>query len=62
MGLGLTLCPNVVIADALDQGELVRMYCDALPDATSIIMIWHSQKWCSPVLKQFLDLAREMIR
>jgi len=26
---------------------------------TSVIMIWHAEKWCSPILKQFIDIVNE---
>jgi hypothetical protein len=28
---------------------------------TSVIMIWHAEKWCSPLLNRFRRLAKNMI-
>lgn len=59
-GFGITFCPVVSIDKALARGELSPIHCSGLDDATSVIMIRHSQKWCSPVLTAFLTLAESM--
>lgn len=32
------------------------------PMETSLLMIWHAEKWCSPLLKRFMTLCEEVIR
>ncbi len=61
MDIGITICPHISVQEDLVQKNLSTFECEAFDDTTSVIMIWHSQKWCSPILKQFLDLSKKII-
>ena len=61
MGIGITLCPEIFVRQDLRTKELGSFQWDTIDTETSIIMIWHSHKWCSPLLKQFLNLSEELI-
>lgn len=61
MGIGVTICPEISVREELAASELASLKWD-IPDAeTSVIMIWHAQKWCSPILEQFLYLSEKLI-
>jgi DNA-binding transcriptional LysR family regulator len=58
-GLGVTFCPTVAIKKELQEGIL-----QVLPwqkSATSVIMLRHIDKWCSPLLSRFMELAKSLI-
>jgi DNA-binding transcriptional LysR family regulator len=57
-GWGVAILPAVSI-----QGEpLLRILKWAGPRlATGILMVWHREKWISPLLASFMDLMREEI-
>lgn len=59
--LGLTICPEVAIQKELETQQLVSLNKAIFGEKTSVIMIWHSQKWASPILKQFLDISQKII-
>jgi DNA-binding transcriptional LysR family regulator len=56
-GLGVTLCPEVSVAEALETKRLVRLKTGEDDDNAELVMIWHSEKWCSPLLRHFMNLA-----
>lgn len=62
MGFGITVCPQVSIINELEAGVLSQVNCSELDETTSVLMIWHAQKWCSPVLKKFMDMSQSVIR
>ena len=61
MGIGLTICPEISIQPEIKLNELAVLKWENETVETSVIMIWHAQKWCSPLLKQFLSLAEKYI-
>lgn len=54
-GIGLTICPTVSIGKELQEGSLQVLNWPQT--FTSVIMIRHVDKWCSPVLKRFMEIA-----
>ena len=62
MGLGLTICPEISIREELKNGRIIHLEMDSIEKETSVIIIWHSHKWCSPALKKFIELATDWIR
>lgn len=60
-GIGVAVCPERSVRKELSDGRLVRLKCNE-PDAeTSVLMIWHAEKWCSPLLKQFMEISKDII-
>jgi len=45
----------------LAAGHLKKLNWAARDAETPVIMIWHAEKWCSPLLKQFMALAKDII-
>ena len=60
-GLGLTLCPLVAVEKDLEENDLIRLNSRDVIDEASLIMIWHVEKWCSPLLKHFMKLSEEVM-
>jgi DNA-binding transcriptional LysR family regulator len=60
-GIGLTLCPKIAVNSELKRGRLVELSWDVKSIETSVLMIWHTEKWCSPLLSQFMYFAEEVI-
>ena len=60
-GLGLTLCPHVSVEKELEEKSLVRIETRDFNDEAALIMIWHSEKWCSPLLNDFMKLSESVI-
>ena len=58
-GLGFTVCPAVSVEEALRQKKLVRIALVEGDDEASLLMIWHAEKWCSPLLTHFMALSEE---
>jgi DNA-binding transcriptional LysR family regulator len=61
-GVGITLCPAVSVRKELHAGRLVELSWDDDPLETTTLMIWHAEKWCSPLLKHFMRIAEGQIR
>jgi hypothetical protein len=59
--MGYAVCPEISVQTELAEGSLSKLRWGAVPFETSIIMIWHIEKWCSPLLKHFMILAEEII-
>ncbi len=60
-GYGVTICPQIAIREELEDGELLALDTEDIVEETPVVMIWHIDKWCSPLLKKFMDLTREVI-
>lgn len=50
------------MADDIARGRLKRLNWPHAPAETMILMITHVEKWRSPLLEDFMDMAREGIR
>ena len=61
-GLGVTICPEISVREELSKGRLIRLDWEEQDMDTNVIMIWHNEKWCSPLLSRFLELSKELIR
>ena len=60
-GVGITICPEVSVREELSEGSLARLKGAVGDQETSVLMIWHNEKWCSPLLKQFMDISLAVI-
>lgn len=61
-GLGISILPAIAVASEVEQGRL-RTLSWTGPDLTiSSHMVWHKNKWLSPSLKAFLELARTLLQ
>lgn len=60
-GLGVSVIPEISVKDEIRNKKLVALPWEDELLETSVIMIWHSKKWVSPALADFMDYAREVI-
>jgi DNA-binding transcriptional LysR family regulator len=51
----------VAVDEELAAGDLVKLEWDNPDKETPVIMIWHAEKWCSPLLKQFMSICEKII-
>ncbi len=58
-GIGLSFCPRISITREMRAGSLEVL--DWPETFTSVIMIRHADKWCSPLLTRFMEIARARI-
>jgi DNA-binding transcriptional LysR family regulator len=61
LGIGITICPEIAVEKAITDGRLLKLNCNIEVCETPVIMIWHSEKWCSPLLTQFMALCEAII-
>lgn len=60
-GLGVSICPMISIEREVQEGSLTTLATENIITETPVIMIRHIDKWCSPLLKLFMDLTREIV-
>jgi DNA-binding transcriptional LysR family regulator len=60
-GLGYSICPEISVRRELTDGVLSKLSWGAEPLETSVIMIWHAEKWCSPLLNHFMRISEDII-
>lgn len=58
-GIGVSLCPRISISRELRDGTLLALEWPEI--STSVIMIRHVDKWCSPLVARFMDIAGNLI-
>ena len=61
-GLGVTLIPAVAVNPHLKSKELVVLPWVENELEVAQLMIWHQDKWLTPVLKGFMEAAREILK
>src|SRR5262245_6607481 len=60
-GMGLAVLPAVAVARELTLGQLVALRWAESPLEVVTQMVWHAERWQSPALRAFLELARETL-
>jgi len=59
-GVGITIIPRISVMKELNAKQLTVLETPDTGLETSLLMIWHKDKWISPILKAFIHHAREM--
>ena len=62
VGLGVTLIPEIAVSSHLDSNKLVVLPWIEDELEVAQLMIWHQDKWLTPVLKEFMDVVREVLK
>lgn len=60
-GVGLTLLPLVAVEKEIAQDKLVSLKWAGRDFEVVTQMMWHKDKWLSPALRAFLEVAREVL-
>jgi len=61
-GLGVTLLPEIAVRRELGLKTLVTLPWSEINIDVAQLMIWHKEKWLSPIMKGFMDTAREVLK
>ena len=61
-GLGVTLIPEIAVRRVLELGSLAILPWPESDMEVAQLMIWHQDKWLSPIMKGFMDTAREVLK
>ncbi len=59
-GLGITIMPDIAAADQIAQGNLTILNWEKGAIETAVLMIWHREKWISPLLESFMDKVKKV--
>lgn len=60
-GIGIAFLPEIVAEAEVERGELVALPWQ-IPDLHVYTqMLWHKDKWLSPIMLSFIEAAREVI-
>lgn len=60
-GIGVAMFPLMAIREELAQQTMTILPWPEDPLETGILMIWHKDKWLSPVLMDFMETVREVL-
>jgi DNA-binding transcriptional LysR family regulator len=61
-GLGVTLIPAVAVAAHVKSKKLVVLPWTENELEVAQLMIWHHDKWLTPVLNAFMEATREILK
>ncbi|ACX65678.1 LysR family transcriptional regulator [Paenibacillus sp. FSL H8-0457] len=60
-GIGIAFLPEIVVEAEVERGELVALPWQ-IPDLHVYTqMLWHKDKWLSPIMMSFIEAAREIL-
>lgn len=60
-GIGIAFLPEIVVEAEVERGELVALPWQ-IPDLRVYTqMLWHKDKWLSPIMLSFIEAAREVL-
>ncbi|WP_419892497.1 LysR family transcriptional regulator [Paenibacillus xylanexedens] len=57
-GLGIALLPEMALKKELSEGEVVALPWDLSDVSFSAQMLWHREKWISPSMAAFMEVAK----
>ncbi|MDN4067790.1 LysR family transcriptional regulator [Paenibacillus sp. FSL R5-0407] len=61
-GIGIAFLPDIVTATEVERGELVALPWQ-IPDLHVYTqMLWHKDKWLSPIMLSFIEAARDVLK
>ncbi|WP_088546955.1 LysR family transcriptional regulator [Paenibacillus aquistagni] len=61
MGLGIALLPDMVIKGEVERGELIALPWDLSEVRFTTQLLWHQDKWISPSLRSFIEMAKLLL-
>jgi DNA-binding transcriptional LysR family regulator len=60
-GIGVAMLPMMAIKEEIASKALVALPWPEEQLETAILMIWHKNKWLSPILQAFMDTVRQTV-
>ena len=61
-GMGVTLIPEIAVRRETALNKLAILPWKEDRMETAQLMIWHRDKWLSPILRGFMDTTREVLK
>jgi Transcriptional regulator len=61
-GIGLAFLPEFAIKKELRDGTLIELPWEGNSFSIGTYMLWHQDKWLSPTIHAFIDVARQTLR
>lgn len=61
-GLGITILPEVAVAEEIEAGRLARLEWEVGPLEVAVLMLWYRERWLSPTLSAFMEIARKILK
>ncbi|MGO4729099.1 LysR family transcriptional regulator [Paenibacillus sp. 2KB_22] len=61
-GLGIALLPEMALKKELSDGEVVALPWDLSDVSFSAQMLWHREKWISPSIAAFIQVAKSELK
>ncbi|MEO2259001.1 LysR family transcriptional regulator [Paenibacillus amylolyticus] len=61
-GLGIALLPEMALKKELSEGEVVALSWDLSEISFSAQMLWHREKWISPSMAAFIEVAKSELK
>ena len=61
-GIGVGVVPRMAVQHELAEGSLVAITVTDFYITLATQMVWHKDKWLSPALRAFADVARRATR
>jgi len=59
-GVGISIMPVIAVKGEISKGQLSGLQWVENCLEAAVLMIWHEEKWISPALKSFMDMAEEL--
>jgi len=60
-GVGITILPEITAAEDISQGRLAALSWADEKLEVATLMIWYRNRWLSPTLNAFMQVAREIL-
>jgi DNA-binding transcriptional LysR family regulator len=60
-GVGIAVLPEISVAEDISRGRLKALAWAEGKLEVASLMIWYRNRWLSPTLKAFIDVAREIL-
>ena len=60
-GVGISIMPEIAVKREISKGQLAAPKWVENSLEAAVLMIWHEEKWISPALKSFMDMAEELM-
>ena len=61
LGLGVTILPSAMLEAELRLSAISRIYFSDFSFQNTIHLAWHQSKFLSPVMQDFIQMARELL-
>ena len=61
-GIGITILPEVTVAQDIAQGRLASLAWEEEKLEVATLMIWYKDRWLSPTLSAFIEMTKEVLR